>query len=312
MAFPNVPRSGYSHVVPLGTPDIPAGIRTHGRALKKPWDYQVTAAVPHLDGTSIEPLIACLEVLRAQTIKPYLLVIDTGSPEHIRRELEALRAEDLEIHYINSHGYRHSSEPVMVALDLAQALCRTKLLFHTHSDCFLRRPDFVESLARVCNADTAAIGYRMSPRDWATREWEWMVGHTVLMLYMPTIHRVGATWSYQRAHYAFHYPWKNDKHGGWPDTETGFNCCLREAGIKPVFIGYDRNYERQIDDNIDHCRSFPGSKVTHSEYHENAKVWMQAAIKEAEERVNLWNQGCMTGIAPGPNSDYLPKKAPSP
>lgn len=307
MAFPNAPRSGFSHIVPLGTPDIPAGVRTHGRAAKKPWEYQLTAAIPHLDGSSIEPLIACLEVLRSQTWKPFFMVVDTGSPAHVCEELEALRSEDLEIHYVAAHGYRHSSEPVTVALDLAQSLCRTELLFHTHSDCFLRRPDFLESVGRVCNANTPAIGYRMSPREWATKDWEWMVGHTALMLYMPSILRAGVTWSFQRMHHAFHYPFFNT--GGWPDTETGFNCVLRENGIKPIFIGYDRNYERQIDDNIDHCRSYPGSKVTHPDYHVNARGWMEEAIKEAEQRVIAWKLGHVSSIAPGGNTDYLPIKS---
>lgn len=268
-----------------------------------PWDHEVTAAIPHLN--TIEPLKMAVELLRAQTIKPYIMIVDTGSPPDVLRELEAMRSDDLEIHYVAAHAYRHSSEPVTVALDLAQTLCRTKHLFHTHSDCFLRRQDLLEDWMRICDANTPAIGYRMSPREWATKEWEWMVGHTALMLYMPSIHRAGATWSFQRIHYGYNYPWLEC--GGWPDTETGFNRALRDAGIKPVFLGYDRNYERQVDDSIDHCRSYPGSKLYISErpeYHENAKVWIADALKEGAERLKAWRSAPGTDIAQTPQTAY--------
>jgi hypothetical protein len=279
----DIQRGTYGMVAPLGTSDVDHCYE--GRAQKKPWDYPLTAVIPHLD--AIEPLRACLDILRLQTLRPYLLVIDTGSAPEVLASLEMLRAEDCEIHYVAGHGYRHSSEPVAVALDLAHSLCRTKLLFHTHLDCFLRRRDFLESLARTCNADTAAIGYRMSPRDWITSDWQWMVGHVALMLYMPTMHRIGATWSIQRLHYAYGYEWKIGQ--GWPDTETGFNHVLRDAGIQPVFIGEERNFARQVDDNLDHARSFTGSQIYAAELHQRSKQWMEDAMREAQERIALWS-----------------------
>lgn len=277
-------KTPFSLVAPLGTADVD---KVTGRIKKKPWEYAVTAAIPHLD--TLEALQACIAVLRAQTERPYIMVIDTGSPCCVREQLEKMRAEDLEIHYISAHAWRHSSEPVTAALDLAQTLCRSKLLFHTHADCFLRRPDFIASLARVCNANTPVIGYRMSPRDWVTKEWQWMVGHTATMLYMPSIHRVGATWCYQRIHYGYGYPWRLDS--GWPDTETAFNHALRDGGILPVFIGYDRNGERQIDDNIDHVRSYPGTKIYGaSGRKKETQGWMESAIRDAMGRAKLWSQ----------------------
>jgi hypothetical protein len=263
------PAGAFRFIAPIGTSDTPD--RVAGRAAKKPWDYEICAVIPHLN--TIEPLRVCIEVLRCQSLRPYLMILDTGSPP-------------VEIHYLAAHGYRHSSEPVTAALDTAQTLCRSTLLFHTHADCFLRRRDFLEDLAARCNATTPVIGYRMSPRDWATDEWQWMVGHTATMLHMPTIHRIGATWSMQRMHHAFGYDWRNL--GGWPDTETGFNHALRDAGITPVFIGDDRNGERQVDDNIDHVRSYAGSKTYSSHYHAKATDWMTAALREANERITAW------------------------
>jgi hypothetical protein len=273
----------FHHVAPLGTSDIER--KWEGRAEKKPWEYPVTAIIPHLD--TIECLKVVIALLRLQTVRPYILVMDTGSPPDVRAELEALRCEDIEIHFTLGHGYRHSSEPVCIALDHAHSLCRTEFAFHTHTDCFPRRRDFLESVMRMCNANTPAIGYRMSPRDWATKEWEWMVGHSALMLYMASIERAGATWSYQRIVHQYGYAWQT--HAGWPDTEVGFNHGLRDAGIKPVFIGYDRNFERQIDDNIDHCRSHAGSRVYSPEVYAKVKEWMVSALADARERITEWS-----------------------
>lgn len=259
-----------------------------GRGLKRPHEFDLTVAIPHLN--TIDELEMCVRLLRLQTIRPYIMIVDTGSDPETAARLELMRGHDLEIHYIAAGGYRHASEPVTVALDLSQSLCQTKLLFHTHADCFLRRRDCLENFARLTNSNTPVVGYRMSPRDWATKDWEWMIGHTATMFYMPSIHRAGATWSMQRMHYQLGLSFENL--GGWPDTETCFNHCLRDAGIKPVFIGHDRNKERQVDDNIDHFRSFCGSKVHDpaGEYHRQAMEWRNAAMTEAAARLELWRQ----------------------
>lgn len=244
----------------------------------------MTACIPHLD--TIEPLRACIELLRRQTLRPFIMVLDTGSPPEVCEQLEAMRADDLEIHFVRSHGWEHSSEAVTVAMDLAQTLCRTTLCFHTHADCFLRRKNLLEDWAKICNVNTPVVGYRMSPRDWVTKEWEWMVGHTALMCYMPSIHRAGATWAHRRSFFAYQYPVRNI--GGWPDTETAFNHAIRDAGIVAVFLGNDRNGERQTDDNIDHVRSFAGSKTYSPDYHSGARDWMADALREAGERIDAW------------------------
>lgn len=279
-------KSSFHHIAPIGTADVN---KVYGRSALKPWDYALTAAIPHLD--TIESLQACIALLRSQSARPFIMVVDTGSPPAVRSKLEAMRAEDLEIHYIRAHAYRHSSEPVCAALDLAQTLCRTKHLFHTHSDVFLRRRDFLENMIRISDANTPAIGYRMSPRDWVTKDWEWMVGHTALTLYMPSIHRAGVTWSYQRTNCQFGYPWTIAS--GWPDTETGFNCALREAGIVPVFLGHDRNFDRYCDDNIDHVRSYAGSKLYSAERFAGADDAMKIAIVEARERAESWSSAAI-------------------
>lgn len=284
------PVGPFCHVAPAGTRDCAPSY--HGRHPVKPWDYSVTAVVPHLD--TLEELKACVALLRAQTIPPYILIIDTGSPPATAAKLEAMRAADLEIHYIAGHGYEHSSEVVCAALDLAHSLCRTRWIFHTHADCFLRRRDLLETWLRITNANTPAVGYRMSPRDWpmndgtCVTDWQWMIGHVAAMFYMPSIYRAGATWSMRRALHAYGIPFNFGL--GWPDTEVGFNYGLRAAGVAPVFLGFDRNFERQTDDNIDHVRSHTGARLYCPDHHAKTSSWMREAIAEAYERVAAWKR----------------------
>ena len=117
----------------------------------------------------------------------------------------------------------------------------------------------------------------MSPRDWLTDQWQGMVSHTATLLHMPTMHRIGASWSLERAHAEFGL--SRSPFSAWPDTETCLNLVLRKAGIAPLLIGEEENYKRQVDENVDHVRSFPGSLVYAPAYHKRAQEWMAAALQ---------------------------------
>jgi hypothetical protein len=260
-------------------------------AVRAPWDYQVTAAVPHLDTPETLPLL--LELLALQTVRPYVLVLDTGSRPATLAYLESLRCPCVEIHYLRAHGYRHSSAPVTAALDVAHALCRTEYLFHTHSDVFPRRRDLLEWLLGLCRPDQPVVGYEMSPRP-GTSGWRNVVSHTCTMLHMPTIRRTGAAWSMERY-------WESGEaapqQDGYPDTEQPFDRCLRRAGIYPYLIGHDTNYARHTDANIDHVRSLTGLRLHHrdTEQHRTAEANLLAACREARARIAAWKEECRHG-----------------
>lgn len=274
----------YRNVAPLATLDVPKPWQ--GRFESKPWKYVVTAVIPHLE--TIEPLWVCVQLLRKQTIRPYIVIVDTGSSPRTREFLERMRAPDLEISYIMSNCYRSSSGPVPVAMDLAHSLCSTEYLFHTHSDVFMRRDDFLQDLICCCEEFSPVVGYRMSDRGWITNEWEWMVGHTATMMHLPTLDRTGATWSMERIYRQDEVlKARAEAVNGWPDTETGYNYILKANGIKPYFIGNDINFQRFVDENIDHVRSYPGAQLYSSEYFKTAEVWMLDAIKEALNRLGI-------------------------
>lgn len=270
-------------IAPLQTADCSP--RWEGRIAKKPWDYEVSAIIPHLE--TPELLHPVIELLRLQTERPYIMVIDTGSSRETMDQIECLRAEDVEIHYIRGHAYLHPSEAVAVAQDLAFALCRSKYLFCTHADCFLRRRTYIEGLMMFCNQVYPAVGYEMSPRDWLTDQWQGMISHTATLLHMPTMHQLGVTWSFDRGHYEFGMSRSTQS---WPDTETCMNLVLRQAGVKPLLIGAETNFERFTDKYVDHCRSYPGSLLYANEYHQKMQTSVNAALREAWLRIALWRQ----------------------
>jgi hypothetical protein len=257
---------------------------------KKPQQYAITAVIPHLE--TPEPLQVVIDVLRAQDLRPYIMVIDTGSSAEVCQALEELRAADLELHYIRAHAYTNSSEPVAVAQDLAFALCRSEYLFCTHSDVFLCRRDFLTDLRRRCSADVPVVGYEMSDRSWVTSQWRGIPSHTATLFHMPTMHRLGITWSMQRFYALYGY----DNRQGWPDTESTMGQLLKDKEVKIDFLGKETNFQRHKDANLDHVRNYPSSQLYFPEggYFQIAKQWMAEAMAEARSRLDTWQRSAKT------------------
>lgn len=269
-----------SLVAPLGTRDCRQAWQ--GRCYRKPWDYRITAAIPHLN--TAEPLATVIDLLRRQTISPYILIIDTGSDEVTCQKLEHLRADDVEIHYLRGHAYMHPSAPIAAAMDVAFALCQTDYLFATHTDVFPRRQDLLEYLL---DKNLAVIGYEMSPRE-GTDNWQGVVNHAATLFDMKVMRYHGITWNmlryFERGHSRREVP-------GWPDTESGLALCLQDAMLTPHFLGRDRNTLRFRDDNIDHTRSYTGSRLycTGTNLEESSQQQMTKALKEAKQRMEDWD-----------------------
>ena len=261
-----------------------------GQLAPRPWQYDVTVCLPHLD--TLPQLRLALDLWRCQTLRPYFLVLDTGSPRELLDELEAVRAPDCEVHYIRAHGYLHSSAPVTAALDLAHSLCRTEYLFHTHTDVFARRRDFLAWLRDQCRAEAPVVGWQMSSREMAASpfrgEWRECVSHTATMIHMPTAHRAGLTWAMEA-----YYAWRPEERGpsvGWPDTESPFLLALRRAGIVPVLLGEERNFTLTRNTWFEHARSYPGLKA----HAQNDALWAKIqqyttrAEEDARARLAVW------------------------
>ena len=80
-----------------------------------PWDYQVCAAIPVIG--SLDAVKVCIDTLRRQTERPYILLIETGSAN-----FDSLRADDCEVHTIRlGDGLGILALPVTVS---ARDACR--------------------------------------------------------------------------------------------------------------------------------------------------------------------------------------------
>jgi hypothetical protein len=114
-----------------------------------------------------------------------------------------------------------------------------------------------------------------------------MVGHTLLCVLTDAIDRIGATWAMRRAVRIFGLPWFGSL--GMPDTEHGFNYCLRQAGITPDFLGGERNFVPTRDGNITHVRNVTGSKTYGFRAAEDAiQGWLEEAMERARRHLEEW------------------------
>lgn len=257
---------------------------------RNPWSYEVNVVIPHMD--TPEPLEVAVEMWRAQTIRPFITIIDTGSLTEHRGRVAALEAEDVEVHWIRGRGWRHSSQVVSVAQDVALATCRNRYQFCTHSDVFPMADHTLEWFRDRCSFHTPLVGYEISPRDhvppgWLRDNWRGLLGHTATMMHVDTIRRHGITWDFERALACFPEELSRDNPRDF-DTEVGFGLHVMAAGITPKIVGHDVNERRQKDGLIDHVRSHASSLVFGSEYHRKAAAHMQSAIAEARARLAGW------------------------
>jgi hypothetical protein len=254
----------------------------------KPWDYRVSAVIPCLD--TAEQVEICVRLLQLQTLKPYIVIVDTGSSEEEFKRIESLRADDIEVHAIRLNGVLHPSDFPAMAMDLAFSVCRSPYLFATHADCFLRRQDFLKDLVHWASTISPVVGYEISPRNHS--DWKGMVSHTATMYQMSVMDRINFGWSMRRL--CNYYNIKDQRptlsRPNWPDTEILGNYQLRSFKIKPHLIGSEQNFERKIDENIDHFRSFTSGKLYSPDYYKMANKWYLDAKKEALERIAKWEQ----------------------
>lgn len=257
-----------------------------GLAVPKPWEYPCTLVLPVI---GFPELVGhCLTGWQLQTVRPFIMVIDTGSTDHELERIRGFASNNVEVHSLRYVGRAHPSEFPALAMDLAFASAATPLVIATHQDVFPRRRDLLQNMAAMCGEDVPVVGYEISPRE--GYEWQGMVSHTLTAYHMPTMHRIGFGWSLQRLRHRHGHPMYTPTvpQVGWPDTEILGNEILREHNIKPKLIGHESNQQRFIDENIDHFRSFVSSGLWCPAYHGMAREWYQDAVRQGTERAKHW------------------------
>lgn len=260
----------------------------------KPWEYEITAVIPVLD--TYDSLKICVDLLKLQTKKPYIIIIDTGSSIKNLRKIKKMRSFDVEVHSIRLNGVEHPSDFVSMAMDLGQSVCRTKYMFATHADVFLRTRRFLENLKNICGDHLEdpnkfpVVGYEISPRQHS--DWKGMISHTASMYHLKTLDRIGFGWSLRRLSSIYNLPdYKpNPMRPNWPDTEILGNVILRQHNIPTKIVGKEENFQRNKDENIDHCRSITSGLLYSPGYYQKAKLWYEEAKQEAVERIKNWKK----------------------
>lgn len=281
----------FENIAPLRNRDINDS-PWRGGCRKKPWEYRVTAVVPVID--THDSLELCVGLLRLQTERPYILVIDTGSGREQLEKILDMHSEDLEVHCIRHNGTLHPSDPVCMAMDAAQSLCRTEYMFATHSDAFLMRRDYLEWLLSMCGEEEdglfPVVGYEISPRS--HDDWKGMISHTATMYHLPTMDRIGFGWSMRRlsAICGIENQEPHPDRPNWPDTEILGNMILRQNEVRTKVIGSEANFARNTDSNVDHARSISLGILYAHEYHKKASEWFEDAKNKARSRIKDWTE----------------------
>jgi len=290
----------FNETVPLYHEPIPA--RWEGVADRKPWQHQITAVIPCFN--HYHETVSVVALLRLQTVKPYIILVDTGSTPHQYASLRSLAAPDLELHAIRSNGTPHPCSLIASALDLGFSLAETPYVFTTHQDCFLVARDFLEYLQTTIVGHDA-VGYQLSPRP-GTR-WREHLGHTATLWDLNSWDRIGATWTLRRCRHLLHRSHHHQHHSPDPaiDTEASVNAAYLNAGAKIAFVGTEQNYERTLDANIDHCRSLVCSSLYSPPHHERAHAWATDAMRLAQRRIRDWTTYGPAENPPDPPSPPL-------
>ncbi len=243
--------------------------------------------MPHYE--SLDTLPTVIELLRAQTVRPFISVIDCGSSAETCATLEGMRADDLEIHYHRFNGVRHVSDFPATACDFAFSACRSPKLILMHTDVFLRAVDALETMLDMCDAGTPAVGFQMTPRE--RDGWQNAITHTFAVFHMERMRRIGATWALPRAcDMARCDHSMTSSLGNMLDTETSISMVLEQHGIKPAFIGTEQNFEQTIHPLVRHVRTLTGSRLYCPVKRVAAEQRLAEAMTEAAENLKAWRE----------------------
>lgn len=220
-----------------------------GDLAKKPWEYCVTAVIPHRN--TLEHLKLCLDFVQAQTERPYVMIIDTGSDEATLAGVLALRSDNVEVHLIACQGTEEYADVVCYAMDLAMSACRTEYLWCLHSDCFVtNRSLLAEMLSTAAGGKQPVIGYESTSAN-KHPECKGMVSHTCTLLHMPTMHELDVAWSRTRLATQSTSAGRDVVF----DPEMALNYRLRDRGIAPLILGPEQASGIERDGNRVHLRS---------------------------------------------------------
>lgn len=251
----------------------------------------ITINLPHRSTPDL--VAAVLPLWLNQSLPTVIDVVDTGStPEQIEELQRICRLYPARVrcHIIAPRRWQHMSEPIAIACELSQLYAEVDQVLWSHVDVFPRRRDLVETWSHLCTAEQPVVGYEMSSRShvggWIGRNWKGIVGHSLTIGHLPTLRANRIRWGFSGT--ADEFALSAEDLRFW-DTEVTFGLCLRRAGITPLFVGHDVNYQHLIDEWHGHARSYPSSLLTKSEHLAAARPWKEIEVAAVPSRLKEWN-----------------------
>lgn len=178
-------------------------------------------------------------------------------------------------------GKHHPSDPVAIAYDFAFSRCLSEYILTTHIDVFPKHRNVVKfMLGKTEGLKNSVIGWETSKRgppaqmlklvldninpvptetyrlyDAMLSPSDGTIGMVCSLFHMPTMDKIGLTWSLRKSHHMFETARGPTDAYGWPDTETISKFIFDKAKIGPVFLGRETNFENQETEHWIHSRS---------------------------------------------------------
>jgi hypothetical protein len=246
--------------------------RWRGLGTKPPWAYSTTVVIPHY-GPNVRILMSAVESWRHQFNRPYILVYDTGTPSKYHPDIRAISSEDVEVHFMRWHGLREPLTSVSLAFDHGIIDCRTRRIIFTHNDVFPLSQTIVDELVNLCDESNPVVGYES--HYLSERVPDKLVGTQLTCAYLPTLNRVRLRWI----------------SGDRDDSpEEGFGLSLHYAGIKPRFIGIEKNSINVRTTHFHHVGKFTTAPLYYPGIVHHVNIAASEVIEEAEKRLMRWRE----------------------
>lgn len=272
ISYPSISRGEDPYLAPFPKSTHP----WLGTQHKLPWNYPITVVIPHYGG-NYRLLRNAINLWRAQRIKPYIIVYDTGTPSSHHPELLAFEDVDVEIHFNRWHAYKEIWSGVASAYQHAIIDSRTSHILFTHNDILPMTRDVTEDLLRLCDAKRPVVGYgKLNTKQ---------IGTTLTMIHTPTIHNSRISWVNLNG-----TPNQIHTYDDFTRPESTFNENLNQCGIEPTIIGYESNTVRDITSHYHHIGGYTFYDLYHSDRMNKIQPVAEEFLHEAELRLVSWRE----------------------
>jgi hypothetical protein len=180
-----------------------------------------------------------------------------------------------------AQGKHHPSDPVAIAYDFSFSRCLSAYALTTHIDVFPKHRGVVKHMLGIASMGHPVVGWETSKRGFPAQMLKCFldqsisplpndlmdiynampspsdgtIGMVCSLFNIQTVDKAGLAWSVRKCHHMFDTSRGATDAYGWPDTETISKYIFDKAGITPMFLGRETNFENQETEHWIHSRS---------------------------------------------------------